>query len=66
MAQLDADDYGSSDKDLQDWMLAQTLSKAEPMSDVAAPSTVGTTSEVESDAFVTTESEGGSGSESEN
>ena len=48
-------------------MLAQTMSKAnvEPENEVSAPSTIGTTSEVESDAFVTTESEGGSGSESE-
>ena len=46
-------------------MLAQTMSKAEPENEATAPSTVGTTSEVDSDAFVTTESEGGSGSESE-
>ena len=65
LAQLESDDFDTSGKDLQDWMLAQTISKAEPENKASAASTVGTTSEVESDAFVTTESEGGSGSESE-
>ena len=70
LAQLDADEYGSVDKNVQDWMLAQTMSKAsaEPENEVSAPSTIDTSSEVnnESDAFVTTESEAGSESEGSN
>ena len=44
LAQLDADEYGSIDKNVQDWMLAQTMSKAdaEPENEVSAPSTIDT------------------------